>query len=207
MKKQWNKLIIEENCHPLKATVLLWVQIPLWIFFSMALRNLVYMLPKTNLDAYVTYTELTLGGFGWIPNLTEVDTSYILPITMALLNLIIIEIQVMSKTRPITRFQRYINNFFCGISVCMIPIASSVPSVSLCMYSFFQIHTNKFLFQCLVLYWTTSSAYSLFQNLVLLSPKIKRFCKIPRTPSELSNPYDHIANSFKNKYMNSLKLK
>jgi inner membrane protein COX18 len=45
LQKQWNNLIIRDNCHPLKATILLWVQLPMWIFLSFALRNFVYMLP------------------------------------------------------------------------------------------------------------------------------------------------------------------
>lgn len=31
VKKQWNNLIIRDNCHPMKASVILIVQIPLWI--------------------------------------------------------------------------------------------------------------------------------------------------------------------------------
>jgi hypothetical protein len=45
LRKQWNNLIIRDNCHPLKATILLWVQLPMWIFLSVALRNFVHMLP------------------------------------------------------------------------------------------------------------------------------------------------------------------
>jgi inner membrane protein COX18 len=45
LQKQWNNLIIRDNCHPLKATILLWVQLPMWIFLSVAFRNFVYMLP------------------------------------------------------------------------------------------------------------------------------------------------------------------
>lgn len=54
------------------------------------------MLPKRDLDAQITFTELTLGGFGWIPNLTEVDGSYILPVALGIINLIIIEVNRLS---------------------------------------------------------------------------------------------------------------
>ncbi len=38
------------------------------------------------------YVGLTNGGFGWIPNLTDVDHSFILPISMAFANLAIIQV-------------------------------------------------------------------------------------------------------------------
>lgn len=72
---------------------MLWGQIPLWIFQSMALRNLVSMMPDpTSLQAQIVATEMTIGGFGWIPNLTQVDSSYILPVALGIINLGIIEV-------------------------------------------------------------------------------------------------------------------
>lgn len=95
LKKQWNLLIIRENCHPAKSLILLWAQIPLWIIQSVSIRNLVSMLPDPNqLQAQIAYTELTLGGFAWIPNLTEVDSSFIFPVALGLINLAIIEVRV-----------------------------------------------------------------------------------------------------------------
>ena len=35
---------------------------------------------------------MSLGGFVWIQNLTEVDHSYILPVTLGLINLAILEV-------------------------------------------------------------------------------------------------------------------
>lgn len=46
LRKQLKNLIIRDNCHPAKASLLLWVQIPMWICLSASLRNLVYMLPQ-----------------------------------------------------------------------------------------------------------------------------------------------------------------
>lgn len=84
---------MRENCHPAKTFIALWGQIPLWICQSVALRNLVRMMPDpTTLQAQIIYTEMTIGGFGWIPNLTEVDSSYILPFTLGVINLSIIEV-------------------------------------------------------------------------------------------------------------------
>lgn len=35
-----SQLYIRDNCHPFKASLLIWVQLPLWISLSLALRNL-----------------------------------------------------------------------------------------------------------------------------------------------------------------------
>jgi hypothetical protein len=48
LQKQWNNLIIRDNCHPFKTSILLWVQLPMWVFISVALRNMVYMLPHND---------------------------------------------------------------------------------------------------------------------------------------------------------------
>lgn len=179
LKKQWNNLIVRDNCHPAKTLIVLWGQIPLWIFQSVAIRNLVYMLPDPNLlQTKLIFTELTIGGFGWIPNLTEVDSSYILPIVLGLVNLSIIQMQSALRTRPPTRLQRYVTNAFRVLSVEMIPIASSVPSA-------------------LCLYWVSSSVYGLIQNLILISPRVKRLIGIPLTKSEIQNPYERLTESFK----------
>uniref|UniRef100_A0A1A9ZF30 Membrane insertase YidC/Oxa/ALB C-terminal domain-containing protein n=1 Tax=Glossina pallidipes TaxID=7398 RepID=A0A1A9ZF30_GLOPL len=174
LRKQWKTLIIRENCHPAKTFIVLWGQIPLWIFQSVALRNLVNMLPDpTSLQAQIVVTEMTIGGFGWIPNLTEVDSSYILPVTLGIINLAIIEVQSMIRTRPPTRFQKFVTNIFRGLSLLMVPIACTVPSA-------------------LTVYWVTSSCYGLTQNLLLMSPTARRAFRITKTPSELENPYKHL---------------
>lgn len=94
LKKQWNKLIVRDNCHPAKSAIVLLFQIPLWITQSWAIRNLIYMQPDpTAVKAQLIAAEMMLGGFGWIPNLSEVDHSLILPVTLGLLNLTIIEVR------------------------------------------------------------------------------------------------------------------
>ncbi|XP_053683423.1 cytochrome c oxidase assembly protein COX18, mitochondrial [Sabethes cyaneus] len=182
LKKQWNNLVIRENCHPAKTMVVLWGQIPLWVFMSVAIRNMVYLLPDpSSIDAQVTFAELTLGGFGWIPNLTVVDHSLILPVAMGLINFTIIEIQNAARTKESTKLQRILTNLFRGLCIVMVPVAATVPS-------------------CLCLYWVTSSACGLGQNLLLMSPRFKRLVGIPLVPSEIANPYRHIRNNFTGKY-------
>ncbi|XP_050301264.1 cytochrome c oxidase assembly protein COX18, mitochondrial isoform X2 [Anthonomus grandis grandis] len=182
IRKQWNHLVVRDNCHPLKTTVLLWVQLPLWLCLSISYRNLVYMLPHRDLNAQLTFAELMGGGFAFIPNLTIPDASWIFPIGLGLLNLVIIELQLLSRNPDIkpSRVQKIFTNVFRVLSVCLVPIAASVPS-------------------CLVLYWTTSSAFGMCQNLILLSPKVKRLFGIPKTAVEVKEPYKMIVTNFKSK--------
>lgn len=133
VKKEWNNLIIRENCHPAKTLIVLWGQIPLWICQSAAIRNLVYLQPNPDsLQAQIAYTELTVGGFGWIPNLTDVDHSFILPVALGLINLSIIQVQVMMRSeKPKGKLQKIATNFFRVMSVGMIPISCMIPSVNI----------------------------------------------------------------------------
>ncbi|CAA9998714.1 unnamed protein product [Nesidiocoris tenuis] len=170
VKKKWDELVIKNNCHPFKATVTLWVQIPTWVFFSVALRNLAYMLPFEDAAAQLTYLQLSVGGLLWIPNLTQPDDTFILPLILGLTNLAIIEMQAVRKISEPTRLQRYILNFFRIFSVALIPLASTVPSI-------------------LCLYWTTSSILGLGQNLLFLSNRLRAICRIPDTPSSFEHPY------------------
>lgn len=177
VKKQWSALIERENCHPAKTIIVLWGQIPLWICQSIAIRNLVNMFPDpASFEAQMVKIGLSVGGFGWIPNLTMNDGSLILPITMAMLNLAIIEVQILRKTTTKAgKIQQYATWFFRGVSIVMILVAASVPS-------------------CLVLYWTTSSAA---QNLLLMSPKFKNLTGIPtNVNSHIEYPYQYMAAKF-----------
>ena len=40
MKRLQRELFIRDNCHPLKSTIIAWVQIPMWVSLSLALRNM-----------------------------------------------------------------------------------------------------------------------------------------------------------------------
>lgn len=111
--------------------VILLGQIPLWIIQSVSIRNLLSLLPNPDeITAQIAYTELTVGGFLWVPNLTQVDASFILPIALGVVNLSIIECQTRMRTRVPGKFQKITTNLFRGLSVLMVPVACTVPSVS-----------------------------------------------------------------------------
>lgn len=179
VKIQWDKLVVRENCHPAKMFIVLWTQIPLWICQSVAIRNMLNLLPNPNsVDAQINLALLSVGGFGWVPNLTVVDSTLILPITFGLLNLANIELAALTKPAQPNRFQTVVSNVFRVVVIAMVPVAASVPS-------------------CLTLYWTASSAYSLAQNLILVSPKVKRILRIPATSKDhMETPYRTMAVRF-----------
>lgn len=176
---QYKKMIERDNCHPLKTTILFWFQIPIWVCHSIGIRNILTMRPDPNsFTALLAYTQMTVGGFLWIPNLVEVDSSYILPVVWCVTNLINIELGALERGGTPSKFMTVVTSAFRVIMIAIIPIAASVPS-------------------CLTLYWCTSSACALGQNLILLSPKAKKMFGIPtNTKYHMDQPYRTIAQRF-----------
>ncbi|KFV94329.1 Mitochondrial inner membrane protein COX18, partial [Eurypyga helias] len=158
------ELYIRDNCHPFKATLLVWVQIPMWVCVSLALRNC----SVGAMDSEVQ-EQFSAGGTLWFPDLTAPDSTWILPVSLGLINLLILEIFASQKTK-VSRFQKLATNFFRVVSVVMIPVAATVPS-------------------SMALYWLSSSFMGLSHNLLLRSPIFRRVCCIPRTKSDSDTPY------------------
>lgn len=77
-----------------------------------------------------------------------------------------------------SKLSKYGTYFLRGISIAMVPIAAFVPSG-------------------LSLYWVSSSTFGLFQNLFILSPKVRRFVGIPKVNSEHEQPYKHLYSKIK----------
>nr|XP_016850173.1 PREDICTED: mitochondrial inner membrane protein COX18 [Anolis carolinensis] len=176
LKRIVSDLYVRDNCHPVKASLLIWIQIPLWVFVSIALRN--FSVGRS--AGLFIQEQLSTGGMLWFPDLTVPDPTWIMPITLGVLNLLIVEIFALRKIES-SRFQRYATNFFRGISIFMIPVAATVPSA-------------------IALYWVSSSFMGLLHNLLLRSPAFRRLCRIPRTKSDSDTPYRDIVSAFYVKY-------
>ncbi|XP_050533353.1 cytochrome c oxidase assembly protein COX18, mitochondrial [Daktulosphaira vitifoliae] len=177
IKKYWNELIIRDNCHPAKSSIVVWIQLPMWICLSIAIRNLTLMLPPSN-EAVIRFTELTNGGILWFTNLTEIDSLMCLPLLMCISNLLIIQVQTYARNKELTRKQALTTNIFRGLTIFMLPLSYFLPSG-------------------VTLYWTTSSIYGLSQNLILLSPRLRKWFGIPRTPYNHEKPYQYIIDKTK----------
>ncbi|XP_023108826.1 cytochrome c oxidase assembly protein COX18, mitochondrial isoform X3 [Felis catus] len=128
MRRLVSELYVRDNCHPFKATVLVWIQFPMWIFMSIALRN--FSTGATHSEAgFSVQEQLANDGILWFRDLTALDSTWILPISVGVTNLLIVEIFALQKT-GMSRFQTYITYFVRAVSVLMIPVAATVPSVT-----------------------------------------------------------------------------
>ncbi|XP_007940985.1 cytochrome c oxidase assembly protein COX18, mitochondrial [Orycteropus afer afer] len=175
MRRLVSQLYVRDNCHPFKATVLVWIQLPMWIFISVALRN--FSLGAAHSEAgFSVQEQLATGGLLWFPDLTALDSTWILPVSIGVINLLIVEIFALQKI-GMSRFQKYVTYFVRGISVLMIPVAATVPS-------------------SIALYWLCSSFMGLSQNLLLRSPGFRQLCRIPVTKSDSHTPYKDLFAAF-----------
>ncbi|KAL9851625.1 LOW QUALITY PROTEIN: cytochrome c oxidase assembly protein COX18, mitochondrial-like [Geothlypis trichas] len=173
MRRIVTDLYIRDNCHPFKATLLLWVQVPMWVCVSLALRNC-----SVGALALKVQEQFSSGGVLWFTDLTAPAT-WILPVS-GLVNCLVVEIFASQTKMPVSRIQRLVTNFFRAVSVVMIPIAATVPS-------------------SMALYWLSSSLVGLSHNLLLRSP-FRRLCRIPRTPSHSDTPYRDMLAALATKY-------
>lgn len=180
MKTELKELYIRDNCHPFKTAIVLWLQIPLWLCQSVAIRNIASLRPDPNsVRAMIVLAQISVGGVLWIPSLIAPDVSYILPLWLGLINLANIELmQLEKKGGPKLKLAIAATAFGRCISILTIPICASVPS-------------------CLAVYWCTSSTMALATNLALLSPRVKRLLRIPtNTTYHMEQPYRTIAQRF-----------
>ncbi|CAL7933950.1 unnamed protein product [Xylocopa violacea] len=175
MTKEQKELYERENCHPLKSLVITLIQAPIWVSFSVAMRNMCYMLPQINNATILDCKELSYGGFGWIENLIDMDHYLVLPILLGLSSLAIIEINKISYNVPRSKFTIIFTNFCRVLIVVLVPVTAFIPTG-------------------LSLFWVTNNCYILLQNLLLLSPKIRRLARIPKTDIEIQQPYTALYN-------------
>ncbi|XP_066498283.1 cytochrome c oxidase assembly protein COX18, mitochondrial isoform X1 [Hoplias malabaricus] len=173
-----SELYVRDNCHPFKASLLIWVQLPMWVCLSLALRNLSMGMGHVSAGLQ---EELAAGGTLWFSNLTLPDSTWIIPVSLGLINLLITEIFALRRLES-SKFQKYVTNFIRGISLVMIPLAAAVPS-------------------SMSLYWLSSSCVGLGHNLLLRSPRFRTLCRIPPTRSDSDTPYRDIVAAFVAKYI------
>ncbi|XP_072261449.1 cytochrome c oxidase assembly protein COX18, mitochondrial [Pyxicephalus adspersus] len=179
MKRITTELYVRDNCHPFKASLIMWIQIPMWIFMSLALRNFSYCMNGSTTELFF-HKQLQDGGALWFPDLTLPDSTWILPISLGVINLVLVEMFALRKIE-LSRFQRYLTNFIRAVSILMIPIAASVPS-------------------SMALYWVSSSFVGLTHNLLLRLPTVRRLFRVPRSKADSDTPYKDMFSAFITKY-------
>ncbi|CAN7992192.1 unnamed protein product [Ixodes pacificus] len=181
LKKQINNLIVRDNCHPFKSSLVIWFQLPLWISLSVALRNMAYMMPYQDIAAQALFLELSVGGALWFPNLTLPDPLFVMPVLLGITNLLNIEFHALQHTKQLTKVRKVLTYTLRGMSVLMIPIASIMPTD-------------------VTLYWLCSSGFALGQNLLMINPKFRRACRIPRTANESQTPFRDLSERLKKRF-------
>ncbi|XP_051921534.1 cytochrome c oxidase assembly protein COX18, mitochondrial [Hippocampus zosterae] len=171
LRRLVSQLYVRDNCHPFKASLLVWVQLPLWIGLSLALRNL--SAPHSALEA-----SLATGGALWFPDLTSPDSTWLLPLALGLTNLLIVELFSLQRSDA-SSARKVVTNAMRGLSLLMIPIAAGVPSA-------------------MALYWWCSSLVGLGHNLLLRAPALRKILKLPTRPSD--TPYKDLMDAAVRKY-------
>ncbi|XP_037517535.1 cytochrome c oxidase assembly protein COX18, mitochondrial [Rhipicephalus sanguineus] len=175
LKRHLQRLVVRDNCHPMKSAIVVLFQLPMWISLSVALRNMAFMLPYQDMGAQATYLELSFGGLLWFTNLTQPDPLHVIPLLVGFTNLMNVEFHVLQRQKHMASLRRWITNFARGVAVVSVPIAWIMPAnVSL--------------------YWLCSSSFALGQNMLMAAPRFRRACSIPVTASESQTPFKDVAN-------------
>lgn len=172
MRRIVSELYIRDNCHPFKASILVLVQVPIWISLSLALREL-------SLDSSALYTALAAGGALWFRDLTVPDPTWIIPVSLGLSNLLLVELASLQQKPASGRFQKVLLYSFRALSLLMIPVSACVPT-------------------CMSLYWLCSSLVGLGHNMILRSNKVNSLLHIP---PKSSTPYRDLYTAFVTKYL------
>ncbi|XP_055926129.1 cytochrome c oxidase assembly protein COX18, mitochondrial-like [Argiope bruennichi] len=174
-----NKFVIRDNCHPFKTVLLSLFQVPLWIVFSISLRNLTFMSQSSN---SVTDSLIALKNEGllWFPDLTCPDM-FVIPILLLFVNLTLTEVHALRSIGKGSKLQKFLINTSRGIIVIVAVAATINPS-------------------SVTFYWLCSSTFGLGQNLLLMVPKVRRIFRIPKTSKESDTPFSDIAVNFKKRF-------
>ncbi|XP_074618316.1 cytochrome c oxidase assembly protein COX18, mitochondrial-like [Acropora palmata] len=180
-KKRHRKMIYDyyqsEGCNPLKIYILPWIQMPLWFFLSLSLRNLTGFFPSqrnSGGDMILPCPEIANEGALWFADLTVPDPTLIIPFAVGVFNLANIELNALRRQKP-TKTQQIVTNSLRIVSVGIVFVASQVPTA-------------------MSLYWAVSALLGLTQNVAFKFPAVRRLCGIPRTPSESEYPIRDLQN-------------
>lgn len=181
MRERRFELYRKYNCHPAKNMILVFIQVPIWVTISGAIRNISMMLPVQNVVAFQAYLEMTASGFSILKNLTVPDDTFVLPILVVIANLTIIQLHEMSRLRKRNILRTFFLWFTRLITLISFPFIMYVP-------------------KCITLYWLTSSLFGIFQNILFIHPKTRKMLRIPHTENLRKDPFVHIKNRFKSIY-------
>jgi len=189
MRKKLFEIQKEHGNHPLTRFLIPLSQIPLWIIISLSLRRMtdfpIWSIflpskdPPSDLEGlnagagqvqeeivkHYPLNGLSDGGFLWFTDLTIADPTWIFPIFIGASYLLNIQLGQMNRKTEMTMVGDTIIRLMRIGSVFMIFISAQLP-------------------MAVTLYWATSSGYSLLQNLLFKSPKVKKLFGIRSLPNQ-----------------------
>ncbi|KAF0852417.1 mitochondrial OXA complex Oxa1 subunit (core chaperone) [Andalucia godoyi] len=111
--EQLRALFQKHDCHPMKAFVNAFVQMPIFLTFFITLRNLAE-----------NCASLKVGGISWFTDLTTADPLYIFPLLSSLTFLTTIELGADTGVAPMGKGIRW---FFRALAVGMFFLTMSMP--------------------------------------------------------------------------------
>ncbi|CAB4067851.1 COX18 [Lepeophtheirus salmonis] len=180
IRNSFKELVIERNCSAAKIFIPYFLQIPIWMTMTMALRNQMTITSYTK-ESLLRFVEFKTEGCLWFSNLGIPDPIFVLPILIG--STLIINQECSSRLHrspegqklplPI-RSARMVGRI---LPFILVPLCCYTPSG-------------------LTLYWSVSGASGLLVNLILMQPQVRRLVKIPRISSEPTNPFKLIKNHF-----------
>ncbi|XP_015918603.2 cytochrome c oxidase assembly protein COX18, mitochondrial [Parasteatoda tepidariorum] len=180
MKKIYQDSVIRDNCHPFKATLLVLIQVPVWICFSVSLRNLTMASSMFNSGFDSLYASFKTEGVLWFPDLTCPDPIFI-PLLLLLVNGSLIEIHAMRQIGKGSLFQKVMLNSSRLITIIVALAASINPS-------------------SVTFYWLCSSSIGLCQNVLLMAPRVRSILNIPKTGHESATPFLDLAANLRKRF-------
>jgi len=144
MAAEMNALFARYDCHPIKAMMLPFIQLPVFMSFFFGLKKMP--------DFF--QSELSSGGYFWFVDLTQSDGTYLLPVLSAGTFLATIEVgkKQMQSSSPMGSSMV---NLFRGLALIMVPLTSYFPAILFC-------------------YWVPNNFISLTQSLIFKNKAIKR---------------------------------
>lgn len=157
-----------------------WVQMPLWILISLAMRNISGVgdgRVSSAADSPTPTAGIETEGFFWLTDLSVTDPYYVIPVLLFLTNFLNLRLNAL-QSRKRSRFSVIVTRTCEVLTISITYISTLLPAA-------------------MTLYWVTSSTYGLAQNIAMKYPKVKRLLGVPKTPSEVEKPLTHYKELFR----------
>ncbi|KAJ1970261.1 hypothetical protein IWQ62_000090 [Dispira parvispora] len=170
LQRQVQELYHKHDCTPLFRFLLPWVQIPLFVTTSLAVRRLcglpIPFYKDSLLSMTSSVTELSHGGTLWFTDLVQPDPTFVLPVLIGAVHLTNIQLITRSASgveiaRP--KYYPYLMYGFRGLALLITAVATQMPTA-------------------LCLYWLTSGLCSTLQHVLFRLPRVRQ-CLGIYTPS------------------------